>query len=124
MGVDLFMERGYPPFTMGGEGEGEGKEEKGKIKADPVDSHHFRTLSIFHRTEQIQVLSIRLGCYDDSSQSPSLPRPTLPQYFFGFLRQRHRECIRTAGGKEGFWGVLAPPPSHPLFFLSKTRHGG
>ena len=87
MGVDLFMERGYPPFTMGGEGEGEGKEEKGKIKADPVDSHHFRTLSIFHRTEQIQVLSIRLGCYDDSSQSPSLPPPSHPSLVFFQISQ-------------------------------------
>ena len=80
MGVDLFMERGYPPFTIGGgggRGEGRKRQDKGP-SGEEVDSHHFRTLSVFHRTEQIQVLSIRLGCYDDSSQSPSLPRPTLP----------------------------------------------
>ena len=43
MGVDLFMERGYPPFTMGG-GRGRGRGRKKKARERPIRWTHITSV--------------------------------------------------------------------------------
>ena len=125
MGVDLFMERSYPPFTMGGGGgggggEGRKRQDKGRsggLTSLPYPFHfpsHWANTSTFYQAWMLRWFI-----------TVSLPPPSHPSSVFFRISQTEASWVyKNSWGEGRILGCPCPPPPTPFFFLSKTRHGG
>ena len=115
MGVDLFMERGYRPFTIGG---GEGKEEKGKIKAHPVKRWTHITSVPFPFSIALSKYKYFLSGLDVTMIHHSLPPSPVPPFpsIFSDFSDRGIVSVKEQLGGRILGCPCSPPPTHPLFF--------